>query len=113
MSTKNAACRKPPSLPQKLDRIENSTLGVGDSRSEMRRSERAHLSVASLDDELWSRRQAGRDLMAASNVGAECAPLVPLVMALARLAAQRDAEVAAERANDDWQHTVEETERLA
>ncbi len=44
-----------------------------------------------LDEELWRRRQDRRDVTAVHAVTPDDAPLVPLVLALARLAAQRDA----------------------
>lgn len=44
-----------------------------------------------LDTELWSRRQDRRDVVMAGEVSADDAPLVPLLLALARLCAQRDA----------------------
>lgn len=44
-----------------------------------------------LDHELWRRRQNEREGALAATVRQKDAPLLPLALALARLAAQRDA----------------------
>jgi len=46
-----------------------------------------------LDGALWSRRQSRHDCAVIQDVHAEDVLLVPLVLALARLSAQRDARI--------------------
>ncbi len=48
-----------------------------------------------LDAALWSRHQDRREIAAAKDFGNEDVPLVSLIMALARLSAQRDARLIA------------------
>lgn len=50
---------------------------------------------ASLDGALWSRRQSRRDNVVINGVAGNEGLLVPLILALARLSAQRDARAIA------------------
>lgn len=49
------------------------------------------MSVSILDDELWKRAQTRREAALAQGKPVEHQMLLPLVLSLARLAAQRDA----------------------
>ena len=55
----------------------------------------AGASQSALDRELWMRRHDRRELELIEGLPDDVRPLAPLVLALARLAAQRDAAVIA------------------
>ena len=52
--------------------------------------------TSALDRELWVRRHNRRELELINTMPEEIRPLAPLVLALARLAAQRDVKATAE-----------------
>lgn len=113
MAGGSLACGGYFSLPHRQSAcLEEQALVGGGLCSEVRRLERAHLSSSGLDDELWSRRQDLQDFSVAASAGPEGAPMVPLILALSRLAAQRDAQIAANGVPVGQEGAVGQMERL-